>query len=87
MREKKMIFRRKKKKKTISDKKRITALILCMFFGWFGFHRFYVNKFATGVLMMFTMGGFGMWILVDLILLLSERFKDSDDYIVTTWGW
>ena len=75
------------KKKAVSEKSRGIAVFLCILFGWLGLHRFYVNKPVTGVLMMFTMGGFGMWILVDLILLLSERFKDSDDYIVTTWGW
>ena len=80
-----MIFRRKKKKKTISDKKRITALILCMFFGWFGFHRFYVNKFATGVLMMFTMGGFGLFVFIDFLMLIFGNFTDAYGRTLRNW--
>ena len=44
-----------------------TAFWLCLFLGVFGVHRFYQNKIGTGILWMFTCGGFVVGWLVDLI--------------------
>lgn len=74
-----------KKKKTISDKKRITALILCVFFGWLGLHRFYVNKFFTGFFMMFTFGGFGLLIMIDFFMIIFGNFNDSYGRKLENW--
>ncbi len=68
-----------------SPKNRLIALLLCLFLGWAGGHRFYVNKVGTGILMLFTMGGFGIWYMIDLVLIISGTFKDKDDLAVTTW--
>lgn len=46
------------------------ALILCLFFGYFGAHKFYEGKSKMGVLYIFTMGLFGIGWLVDIIILL-----------------
>jgi TM2 domain-containing membrane protein YozV len=70
-----------------SPKSRGVALLLCFLFGWIGLHRFYVNKIVTGLLMMFTMGGFGMWVFVDFVLIIFGMFKDSEDKALTNWGW
>lgn len=61
-----------------SPKSAITALLLCLFFGAFGVHRFYVGKIGTGILMLITAGGFGIWTLVDLILIACCEFKDKE---------
>jgi len=61
-----------------SDKERNTALILSFFLGWLGLHRFYVGKIGTGILMAFTMGGFGFWNLIDFIKLWQGKFADSN---------
>ena len=52
--------------------------LLCFFLGVFGAHRFYVGKIFTGILMLITGGGFGVWYLIDLIRLLMGNFTDGD---------
>ncbi len=69
-----------------SAKSRTVALLLCFFLGWFGGHRFYVNKIGTGLLMMFTMGGFGMWYFVDLVMVSLGVFKDKENLSITKWS-
>ena len=62
-----------------SDKKLIPAAALCFLLGVFGAHRFYVGKTGTGVLQLVTLGGLGLWMLYDLILILTGQFRDEDD--------
>lgn len=64
--------------KTISPKSAVTALLLNLFLGIFGAHRFYVGKNGTGLLMLLTMGGFGIWVLVDLIFIVTNKFEDKE---------
>ena len=68
-----------------SDKSRLVAALLCGFFGIFGVHRFYVGKIGTGILMLATCGGLGVWSLVDLILILAGRFRDREGRRVEEW--
>ncbi len=60
----------------------IVAILLCLVLGPFGAHRFYLGKIGTGVLMLLTFGGFGIWLIVDLILLILGKFTDKDGYYV-----
>jgi TM2 domain-containing membrane protein YozV len=64
--------------RTISEKNWLITLLLCIFLGGIGIHRFYVGKIGTGILMILTFGGFGIWILVDLILIATDAFTDID---------
>ena len=56
----------------------VVAALLCFFLGWLGIHRFYVGKAGTGILMIFTLGGLGLWSLVDLIMIIVGSFKDKE---------
>lgn len=55
----------------------IAAVLLCFFLGGLGVHRFYVGKVGTGILMIITLGGMGIWVLIDLIMILIGKFTDK----------
>ena len=57
-------------------RKRTTALLLCLLFGGFGAHRFYVGKKGSGRLYLFTGGLFGIGVLYDLVLICMGTFDD-----------
>lgn len=65
-----------------SEKEWIVTLLLCLFLGGLGAHRFYVGKVGTGILQLITLGGCGIWTLIDLIMILTEKFKDKDGYVI-----
>jgi TM2 domain-containing membrane protein YozV len=56
----------------------LAILLFSIILGMFGVHRFYTRKIFTGILMLLTMGGMGIWWLIDIILVLSGSFKDKD---------
>lgn len=61
-----------------SGKSFVATLVLCILLGEFGIHRFYVGKIGTGILMLLTLGGLGIWVLIDVIMIAVQRFKDSN---------
>jgi len=61
----------------VSRKSKTTALLLCIFFGEFGFHKFYVGKPGMGILYMLTLGLLGIGWLVDIIVIASGSFTDK----------
>jgi hypothetical protein len=64
---------------TISNKEAWRAtFLLCVFLGWIGIHRFYTRHIFTGLLMLLTMGGCGIWWIIDIIIILAGKFKDKE---------
>jgi hypothetical protein len=70
---------------TVSERKRLLASILCLAFGIFGAHRFYVGKTKTAKTMLFTIGGFGIWYIIDVVFLLFGEFTDREGRKVSEW--
>ena len=68
-----------------SPKSRTVTMLLAFFVGVFGVHRFYTGKIQTGLLMLFTLGGLGIWWLVDNIMIAAGSFRDSEGLLVSNW--
>ena len=62
----------------LSDKGFVPTALLCFFLGVLGVHRFYVGKIGTGVLQLITLGGLGIWALIDLVMIIVGNFKDKE---------
>ena len=65
-----------------SEKDWLTTLLLSIFLGSLGAHRFYVGKIGTGILQLITLGGCGVWTLIDLIMIITGSFKDNDGNVI-----
>ena len=62
----------------MNQKSHMTTLLLCLFAGTLGVHRFYVGKIGSGVGQLLTLGGCGIWTLIDLIMILTGKFTDAN---------
>ena len=61
-----------------SDKDWLTAMLLSLFVGWFGIDRFYLGYTGLGILKLITLGLCGIWWVIDIILLATNRLNDAN---------
>ena len=59
-------------------KSKLTAILLCLFLGSLGIHRFYLGYTLIGVIQLLTFGGFLIWAIIDFIRLITGSLKDSE---------
>jgi hypothetical protein len=70
-----------------SDKEWLVAVIFSKVFGIFGGDRFYLGYTGLGILKLITLGGCGIWYLIDLVLIILNKIPDSDGKTLKkTWG-
>mgnify|MGYP001139575716 CR=1 FL=1 len=69
----------------VSERSRLAAALMAFFLGWLGVHRFYVGKIGTALLMVLTVGGFGIWATIDLIMILAGAFTDDAGRPLRVW--
>jgi hypothetical protein len=66
----------------VSNKSFLVTWLLSLLLGVLGVDRFYLGKVGTGLLKLFTLGGVGIWALVDLILVLTNKQRDKQGLLL-----
>lgn len=61
-----------------SERSFLVVLLLCIFLGWLGVHRFYVGKIWTGFFYLLTFGFFGIGTLLDFVMIACQQFTDKE---------
>jgi len=69
----------------MSDKKILPVFLLFFFLAWLGVHRFYIGKIGTAILFILTLGGLGIWWIIDLILIVTGNLKDKQGNKIVQW--
>ena len=55
----------------------LITLILSVFVGYLGIDRMYLGKIGTGILKLITAGGFGLWWLIDIVIIAAGGMRDK----------
>ena len=74
-----------KMEEDISPKSRLAVSLFAWFLGCLGVHRFYLGKIGTGIAMLLTLGGLGIWTLIDFIYAVSGNMKDKEGKLIKNW--
>ncbi|MCL2091274.1 MAG: TM2 domain-containing protein [Micrococcales bacterium] len=62
----------------VSDKSWLAALLLSIIIGELGIDRFYLGKVGTGILKLITLGGLGIWWIIDVVLIAVGKMTDGN---------
>ncbi|WP_052569813.1 TM2 domain-containing protein [Endomicrobium proavitum] len=74
---------KKVSKKSAENNEWLILFLLSIFLGTLGVDRFYVGKIGTGLLKLFTGGGCGVWWIIDIILIATNKFTDAKGHVIS----
>lgn len=60
------------------SKSQLVALLLCWFVGIIGIHRFYLGYTWQGIVQILTLGGLGIWTLIDFVRIILGTLKPKN---------
>ena len=67
----------------ISEKRILPTFLLFIVLSWpLGAHRFFLRRYASAILFIITIGGLGVWWIVDFILIVTGSMKDDEGNLV-----
>jgi len=66
------------------DKSQLVAALLCFAIGVLGIHRFYLGYTWQGIVQILTLGGLGIWVLIDFVRILTGDLQPKDGEYTTT---
>ena len=70
----------------VSEKRILPTLLLFLVLSWpLGAHRFFLKRYASAILFIITIGGFGIWWIIDFILIVTGSMKDDRGQVVKIW--
>lgn len=61
-----------------NGKSQLTAALICFFIGGIGIHRFYLGYTWQGIVQVLTLGGCGIWALIDFVRILTGDLQPKD---------
>ena len=70
----------------VSDKRILPTFLLFIVLSWpWGAHRFFLKRYASAILFIITIGGCGIWWIIDFILIVTGSMKDDHGKVVKIW--
>ncbi|MDA9020701.1 TM2 domain-containing protein [Gammaproteobacteria bacterium] len=70
----------------VSEKRILPTFLLFLVLSWpLGAHRFFLKRYASAILFIITIGGFGIWWIIDFILIVTGSMKDDRGQVVKIW--
>ena len=70
----------------VSEKRILPTFLLFLVLSWpLGAHRFFLKRYASAILFIITIGGFGIWLIIDFILIVTVSMKDDRGQVVKIW--
>ena len=72
--------------RNLSEKTILPTFLLFLVLSWpLGAHRFFLKRYASAILFIITIGGFGIWWIIDFILIVTGSMKDDEGKLEKVW--
>ena len=70
----------------VSEKRILPTFLLFLVLSWpLGAHRFFLKRYASAILFIITIGGLGIWWIIDFNLIVTGSMRDDRGQVVKIW--